>query len=375
MTTNKKSFAPIIPLVTLLLCSFNHDPIVIHDPIGGSIDFTMGPIDIVLYGDAFQRIVIPPSKKGENTRIFFSYRQDISASRTISVYHISPIGGEDTLVYSKTFNEQSFSDSFLYTELYAKGSYVNTSVNGGPQFRFLVKSGVNTIVNKTCSSCYVSEKGFTNLYNPGANTSSLTIFEYTPEEGDTLQADSFTFSSISNEEYYYDLGPDNSINLSFPLFKYSTYLSDLEYYLNETYAEIYYIDLKNVFPNIANDKVVTFRGSISRKSDGYYHFDPITTFYIDPLTRVLYNDYQEGRILTNQLYFPIGAYELLKEVDPSQNLLLFSNYSGFSKTRITYALKLSLNPNNLVGSCETSEYCVQSSDSTPDFTIGTSKEN
>ncbi len=378
MNIKFNSLIPALPLVTLLLCSFNHEPITIHDPIDiGDISFVdIDPFTPLGRGDRFERIVIPPSKNGQNTKIYFSFAQDGLERKTISVYHLNPRGEEDTLLYSKSTFDTSYSDSFTYLEEYAQRYYVNTSDTKGPKFRFIVKNSSNTItIDKTCSTSYVSEDGLTNLYDHGINTSKMNIYSYSYSEGDTFQTDSFEFSTISNEDYYYDLNADNCVNLSYPLFKYNTMLMDLKPYLNNTPMEMYYFDIENLFPNIAINKVVTFKGKVSYQNDGYYHFIPETTFYIDPITRILYNDYKEGRILTNQLYFPLGAYEKLKDTNPDINMLTLGGYFGLSRTYITYVLRLCLSPNNLVGSCDNSEYCIQSSDSTPDFTIGTSKEN
>lgn len=360
----------VLPLCTILLCSF-----VVDNFEGGSGTPSGGVSSKKFnYKDDVDLMVIPPSLINYNSPISFRVSFQNYTPKSVSLYHINPLNNEREVLFSERIMN-SLEKEISYSEIYSKYQY-SKSIDKAPTF---IVEGLNLsdsclLFSRTFKAEYYNNASASNLNGSSVYESTAKILYHTYKDGTKYLSEKFTFKESDNDYYYLELDADNCLKFNYPMFKYTPIDSNYSYPNPIDNVEGMYIDVANLFPNISENKLVYYYGNLYKDENSYFCFEPSTRFYIDPLTKVLYKQYDDGRMLTKNFYFPKESKSKVESIDNFENLFYISCHFGLSKTYLTFAYRLVLSDSNLIGSCADSEYCIEEKDVEPDFTMGTSKE-
>ena len=331
----------------------------------------------VTFLDKFHYAIISPGQKGYLTNISFNVSfSTINSANYVQIYKFKPLTLEYILIGEYQNKNFVINETLDVLEPYTKQDYSECGLLG-PRFFFKIQF-----------NNYVLERYFDTKYRDYENTETLDFYEkdsrllpgsvsafYYDGANDykTTIEEAFTTTSYTQDALY-EFDNQNYIDFDRAIFSNSIKKDNKTFKVQLTssgaYLEIN--DVNNYFPNLhlsRTDSTVIILGELIPFKDGM-GFKVTDNLYIDPLTRITYRTNRIGRIKVNRLYFPIGVKRKESEVSDANQIKIFVERAGYSKSRLKFTFNMGDFGHDIIGDCATNEYCVQFDNSEPNFDIG-----
>ena len=318
------------------------------------------------YSNNVDYFVISAVKKDTPTSFIYCFSTSSLSSLEIDLYFVDTKSEVEQLIHTSNVSRgRILRGSFTYLETNNESYYSNNDW-GGPSFKAVFKYGTNTITKTYKARYSLKTYNYATLDDKEAtlvSDDSIMVASYM--RGTAYLSESFKFAIISDE---IDLTGDNSLGLDF------SYLELLNCPITgvsfPTYnSSMTLVDMHGHFrDDVKEHGGVPYPGEFVLDGN-YLKYDHTPTYYIDPVTRIIYKDNAVGRLLTKRVYYPLGAYQtkMASEYKDFPGYLITTASFGFSKVSISAVLSIYISSDNLIGACYSSGYCITSTESRSDI--------